>query len=113
MSYSSLRAARLAVFSAPVYCIVLFLGQSVSDLSLVLRSQQMRGFPFTHNFFFFLFWYFEKRFHYIAQTGLEFKDLLMTASQMCLGLEVCACVPSRLSTCLCVWFIPASFWLLT
>lgn len=51
MSYSSLRAARLAVFSAPVYCIVLFLGQSVSDLSLVLRSQQMRGFPFTHNFF--------------------------------------------------------------
>lgn len=39
MSYSSLRAARLAVFSAPVYCIVLFLGQSVSDLSLVLRSQ--------------------------------------------------------------------------
>lgn len=39
MSYSALRAARLAVCPDPVCCIVLFLGQSVSDLSLVLRSQ--------------------------------------------------------------------------
>lgn len=59
----------------------------------------MKGLPFTHIFFFFNFFGTLRRSH-IAQTGLEFKDPLMTASQVSLGSAVFAampvCLPSSL-----------------